>query len=51
MKLRSTGPLSVRHLDIDSVDIGVPILSMHSIDVWTLRCFCNEELKIKKNIW
>lgn len=25
------GPLSARHLDIDSVDIGVPILSMHSI--------------------
>ncbi len=25
------GPLSSRHLDIDSVDIGIPILSMHSI--------------------
>lgn len=25
------GPLSARHLDIDSVDLGVPILSMHSI--------------------
>lgn len=25
------GPLSARHLDIDSVDIGVAILSMHSI--------------------
>ncbi|WP_067140933.1 M18 family aminopeptidase [Oceanivirga salmonicida] len=25
------GPLSARHLDIDSVDIGIPILSMHSI--------------------
>lgn len=37
------GPLSARHLDIDSVDIGVPILSMHSIrEMWNLRCFCNE---------
>lgn len=25
------GPLSARHLDIDSVDLGVPMLSMHSI--------------------
>lgn len=25
------GPLSSTHLDIDSVDIGIPILSMHSI--------------------
>ncbi|WP_068268704.1 M18 family aminopeptidase [Caviibacter abscessus] len=25
------GPLSARHLDIDSVDLGVPMLSMHSV--------------------
>ena len=24
------GPLSAKHLDIDSVDLGVPMLSMHS---------------------
>lgn len=25
------GPLSARHLDIDSVDLGVPMLAMHSV--------------------